>query len=126
VKTTPEEELRRLAEGGVSPSDRVWVTHFFSHFTSSEEERRTFREALVASGFGSGDHEAKIGTDEEVTGDGLWHHWSFTVLQATPEILTAADAKAAQVAADHGVRYDGWKVQREIADNDGPPRPVLD
>ena len=126
MKRTTESELRRLAQDGLRPTERIWITHFFRHFGSSQGERRAFREALLAAGFGTGGRDAEIGTDEEVTGDGYWHHWSFTALRATPEILTAADASAAQIAADHGVHYGGWKVQREVADNDGQPRLALE
>jgi hypothetical protein len=118
----PEDELERLAADALPPGTRVWVTHFFSHFFSTWEQRHTFRAALREAGFGTPGDFQEIGSDEEITGDGYWHHWAFTVLEATAERLTEADAAARAVAAAHGVRYDAWHVQRVGDHVDGKPR----
>jgi hypothetical protein len=54
-----------------------------------------------------------VTTDEELEGDGHWHHWAFTAFEADPDVLAEADARAAWVAGVHGVRYDGWEVTRD-------------
>jgi hypothetical protein len=82
---TTDVELARLAADQLPPQARIWTTHFFSHFDSSEGERERFRDELSASGFGP-----EIGSDEEASGDGYWHHWAFTVLRAEPAVLRAS------------------------------------
>lgn len=105
-----EAEVAALRAEGVPDTARVYVTHFFSHAGASPHERALFRDALSASGFGTGPHD--IGTDEETTGDGYWHHWSFTTMDASGAALDDADERAATCAAQHEVRYDGWEVTR--------------
>src|SRR4051812_22990840 len=105
-------ELKRLANDRLPAGTRIWTTHLFSQFYSSEDEREQFRAELRASGFGP-----EIGSDEEVSGNGYWHHWAFTKLLADSAVLENANQRARKVAATHGVRYDGWKVQREDADD---------
>jgi hypothetical protein len=116
-----DQELERLANDRLPPGSRIWTTHFFSHFYSSEGERERFRAELNANGFGPA-----IGSDEEVSGNGYWHHWAFTELLAEPAVLEQADERARQVAATSGVRYEGWKVQREEFDQYDSPRLAAD
>ena len=99
----------------------MWVSHYFSHFGSSLAERETFRDALREAGFGAPDPPGEVGVTEEVSGDGYWHHWAFTILAASSEELTAADDRACRIAAANGVRYDSWEVQRR-PDRVGPPK----
>jgi hypothetical protein len=54
-----------------------------------------------------------IGSDEEISGDEYWHHWSHTVRHADRESLRAADASAAAIADAQNVRYDGWAIVYE-------------
>jgi len=115
-----EEELAKLADDGLDPEARIWITHFFGHFGSTASQRESFRDELAEAGFGSVGRFAEIGSAEEVEGDELWHHWTFTVFAAEPEILVRADEAAQRIANAHGVRYDGWMVQRRPLD--GPPR----
>jgi hypothetical protein len=117
---TTDEELQKLAADGLAPKTRVWITHFFSHFGASERDRATFRDALLEAGFGTIGKFAEIGTDEEATDDGYWHHWTFTVFEASPERLRGADEVARELAHAHGVRYDGWMVQRQMGDVGSP------
>ena len=109
---TIEEELAKLQAEGTPPEARVWVTHRFSHFGSDEAEREAFREALRAGGFGTPGNFTEIGSDEELEGDGYWHHWAFTVARAEPDELKKLDKRAHEIAAAHGVRYNGWSVPR--------------
>jgi hypothetical protein len=109
---TTEEELAKLEAEGTPTEARVWVTHRFGHFGSEEAEREAFREALRTGGFGTQGDFAEIGSDEELEGDGYWHHWSFTVARAEPDELRSLDRRAAEIAARHDVRYDGWEVAR--------------
>jgi hypothetical protein len=89
------------------------VTHLFSQFGSSEPERASFRAPLRSAGFGTRSKtHAEISSDEGVEGDGFWHHWAFTVLPASPQVLAKAYQLAQKIAAAHSVRKDGWKVQR--------------
>jgi len=118
-RVSTDGELESLAADQLPEESRVWTTHFFSDHGSLEDERARFRADLAAAGFGP-----ELGSDEESSGDGFWHHWSFTALLADPATLKLADQRARQVAGDHGVRYDGWKVQRERADHEGRPRLV--
>jgi hypothetical protein len=100
------EELRRLSEDG-TPRDRlIWTAYFFSHFFSQPEERLAFRRALIAAGF------TGVGSDEELTGDEFWHHYSHTIRLADPSTLLTADAEAAAISQAHGVQYDGWEIVR--------------
>ena len=112
---TSDQELHKLANDCLPAQIRIWVTHFFSQFGSSEPERAAFRAAL-RGGFGTRlklKTHAEIGSDEEVEGDELWHHWAFTVFPASPpEELVQASQLARKIAAAQGVRDDGWKVQR--------------
>jgi hypothetical protein len=102
-----EAELQRLSREGV-PHDRLILTaYFFTHIPSEWDERQRFRVALCAAGF------TRVGTTEELTGDGCWHHYSHTVRRADPDALRAADRAAAAVAAEHSVHYDTWKVVRD-------------
>jgi hypothetical protein len=105
---TTAEELAKLDEARVEPDHLIWTEYFFSHFGSQKSQRQAFREALRAGGF------TGIGSDEEVSGNGYWHHWSHTVRQADPEGLRAADAAAAAIADAHDVRYGGWAIVREL------------
>src|SRR5947209_4245627 len=96
---TTEEELRQLEADNLERGTRVWTTHFCSHFGSSETERSDFRDALRQAGFGTTGRFAQIATDEEVSGDGYWHHWAFTVFDADPETLRSADERARRIAS---------------------------
>ena len=120
-----DEELSKLAGDGLDPETRIWVAHFFSHFGSTEPQRESFQNDLREGGFGSGGSFAEIGSTEEVQGDGLWHHWTFTAFAAEPENLVRADGAARRIADAHDVGYDGWMVQRRPHDL-GPPRLVDD
>lgn len=97
------------------PGTGVWVSRYFSHFDSTSEQRVGFHTALREDGFGTPDRVREIGVDEETTGDGYWHHWAFTVIDASEEALRGADERAKHLAEQHGVRYDGWAVQRDTA-----------
>jgi hypothetical protein len=103
---TSDQELHKLANDCLPAQIRIWVTHFFSQFGSSEPERAAFRAAL-RGGFGTRlklKTHAEIGSDEEVEGDELWHHWAFTVFPASPEELVQASQLARKIAAAHGAR----------------------
>jgi hypothetical protein len=102
-----------LRAGEVPEGAQVWVTHFFSHPGSSLLDRRGFHDALRAAGFGTPGAHTEIDADEEVAGDGFWHHWAFTVIPASEASLAAADHRARDIADGHGVQYDGWSVQRD-------------
>ncbi len=110
VMPRAEDELRVLEAARVPAGTRVWVTHFFSHFGSSFTERTRFQEALAAAGFGTEGKFTPIDADEEVAGDGHWHHWSFTLLEASRAALVAADGAALRISGEHGVRYDGFRL----------------
>ncbi len=68
---------------------------------------QAFREALAAAGF------TGIGSTEELSGDGYWHHYAHTIRPADPDELRAADRAAAAIAEAYGVRYDEWMVGRD-------------
>lgn len=121
VVRTAQQELERLAADRLPPGTRVSVSHFFSHFGSTEDERQKFRDALRASDFGtSGDTWRSVpATRSAVMATG--HHWAFTVLDATSDRLSEADATARAVAEAHGVEYNGRQVQR-VGHRDSPPR----
>ena len=108
-----DEEIERLRAEGTPVEARVWVTHFFSHSGSSEPMRAAFRDALRSGGFGTPGAFTEIGSDEVAEGDGLWHHWSFTVIDASPGELRRADRLAREIAETHGAVYDEWSVQRD-------------
>ena len=111
-----DEELAKLAADELPSDSSIWVSHFFSHFGSSYAEREAFHDALREAGFGTPSRFTEVGADEELEGDGYWHHWAFTVFEATEPALRAADQRARTVAEAHGVRYDQWMVQRDRAD----------
>jgi lincosamide nucleotidyltransferase A/C/D/E len=94
---------------------RIWVAHFFSHFGASRDELRRFERALFVAGFG---RDGELGYEEEVEGDGNFHHWTHTATDDVPEGLAELDGLARQLSEDHGVRYDGYHVER---DADGTP-----
>jgi len=120
---TTEEELRKLEAENLELGSELWTTHFFSHFGSSDAERSRFRDELQAAGFGTRGKFAEVGTDEEwVEGTGYWHHWTFSLFEADPEVLREADERAQAIASTNGVRYDGWQVQRHPPFESGPPR----
>ncbi len=109
-----DEELAKLEVDALPPGTRIWVTHFFSHFGSSDAERDAFQDALREAGFGTPGQFVEIGADEEITGDANWHHWAHTVFEAAAEVLRAADTRAGTLASRYGVRYDGWRVVRRL------------
>jgi hypothetical protein len=115
-----EEELRRLDADGLLPHDRIWVGHFFSHFGAEWEERQKFREALRGAGFGV---RGEVNSDEEITGDGYWHHWAYTETRASAKACKRLDRIAEKISVEHGVRYDGWMVARGMS---GIPRNLSD
>lgn len=102
-----EAELQRLGQEGVPHHRLILTAYFFTHIPSEWDERQRFRAALRAAGF------TRVGTTEELTGDGCWHHYSHTVRPANPDALHAADRAAAALAAEHGVHYDTWNVVRD-------------
>jgi hypothetical protein len=108
-----EDELQSLRADRLQPGSRVWVCHYFSHFGSTSDQRLAFQRALREDGFGTPGRVREIGADEEITGDGYWHHWAFTLIEASEEPLRAAEERARRVAEQHGVQFDGWEVQRE-------------
>ncbi len=99
-----------LERDGLPPERRIWVSHFFSHFGSTQSQRQAFRDQLRAAGFGAG---GEVASDEEVTGDGYWHHYAHTLIPASPETCRELDTKATEIAASHGVRYDLWHLARK-------------
>jgi hypothetical protein len=107
-----EEEIARLEGDRLGQEGRIWVSHFFSHFGSSRPERQAFRDQMTDAGFGVG---GEVGSDEEVTGDGYWHHYAHTRVAPSADICRAMDGKAADIAASRGVRYDLWHVARDRA-----------
>ena len=107
-----EQELLRLAGDGLDPWDRLWVAHYFSFFESTREQRSAFRDDLRAVGLGV-EPTGEIGSDEEITGDGYWHLWAFSLLPANREALVDAHRRAREIAEAHGVRYDEWCVMRD-------------
>jgi Regulator of ribonuclease activity B len=104
-----EDELALLREDGVAADTLIWTAHFFSHPHSAWEARQAFRDALRAAGF------TGIGSDEELAGDGYWHHWSHTIRTADMNALRDADRTAEAIARAHGVRYDEWMVLRNLS-----------
>jgi hypothetical protein len=100
-------ELDRLSKERVPPDRLMVAAYYFTHVPSDWDQRQRFRAGLRAAGF------ARVGTTEELTGDGCWHHYSHTVWRADPNVLRAADRTAAAVAAQHGVEYDSWEVVRD-------------
>jgi hypothetical protein len=110
------EELARLASDGLTPGSRIWVWHRFSHFGSSLDEHAAFHASLRAAGFGRG---GEIDAVEELTGDGYWHHSTYTAITASAAECERLDAAAQGAATEQGVRYDGWSVAR---DREGRPR----
>lgn len=107
---TTAEELEKLRAEDLSPDDQIWLAHYFSHFGSSLTERRAFREDLRSAGFGV---DGEVSADEEITGDGFWHHYAFTRIAASVERCEEMDALARAIAERHGVRYDRWNVVRD-------------
>jgi hypothetical protein len=105
-------ELAALRSDELPDGVGVWVTHRFRHPGASDEQRAAFHVALRTAGFGTPGTHTEIGADEELTGDGHWHHWAFTVIEASADELRDADVCAREVATAHGVQYDGWAVQR--------------
>ena len=110
--TTTDQELDGLRADQLPDGALVWVTHFFTHIGSTYEEHAVFHAALRAASFGTPGRFIEIGVDEELTGDGCWHHGARTRLPAVPDRLREADARANEIAKAHGVRYDGWHVER--------------
>jgi Regulator of ribonuclease activity B len=108
------DELERLRAERVSPDEHMWVAHYFSHFGSSRSERTAFRAELKSAGFGE---SGEVSADEEITGDGYWHHYAFTKLNASVERCEELDKIARAVADKHGVRYDHWEVVRDREGN---------
>ena len=106
-----EDELLRLAGDGLDPWDSIWVAHYFSFFESTREQRRAFRDDLRAVGLGL--EPGEIGSDEEITGDGYWHLWAFSLLAANRDALVGAHRRARETAEAHGARYDEWLVMRD-------------
>jgi hypothetical protein len=103
-----DDELARLALDVVPPDRLVWTAYFFSHFFSEWDERQAFREALLAADF------TGVGSDEELSGNGYWHHWSHTIRPADGDGLRAADRSASAIARAHHVRYDEWQIFRDL------------
>ena len=111
---TSDQELHKLANDCLPAQIQIWVTHFFSQFGSSEPERAAFRAAL-RGGFGTRlklKTHAETGSDEEVEGDGLWHHWAFTVFPASPENLCRRLSLHGKSLPRTAFANDGWKMQR--------------
>src|SRR5690349_17249557 len=106
-----DDELLKLAGDNLAPWERVWIAHYFSFFESTWDQRRAFRGDLEEVGIGVAPGE--IGADEEITGDGYWHLWAFSLLAASRESLTDADRRAREISDAHGVRYDTWTVMRD-------------
>jgi hypothetical protein len=107
--SSTETEIARLRAEGVGPTDRVRVAHYFSHFGSSWSERQAFREALLSAGFGAG---GEVDSDIEWKNDYYWHHWAFTVVNASEGELTRLDSLAQSIAAEQGAIYNSWRVSQ--------------
>ncbi len=90
------------------PHDLIWVGHYFSHFGASPDECRAFARALRKAPIGTG--ECDVGSDIELDDPYYLHHWTFTLVKASPAALRRLDAVARDVASRHGVQYDGWIV----------------
>ena len=101
-----------LRARGVLPHDRVTLTHFFSHFGGAAEEAAAFRRALWQAGFGD-DRDWDVSSDVEADDPYYLHHCSHTLARASAAVLARADSLAREIAFRHGVRYDGWIVQRQ-------------
>ena len=105
---TTDQELLLLEADDLGTGARVRTAHFFTHFGSSATQRSEFCGDLREAGFGT----IEIGSDEQDTGNGYWHHWAFTVFDAVPDVLRDADQRAREIADSHGANYNGWEVQR--------------
>jgi hypothetical protein len=119
-----DDELDRLAADALPPGTRIRVSHFFTHVGATDRELQAFLAGLREAGFGrplDSDH-TEISSDEELPGDGCWHHWAHSIFEADEATLREADGRARAVADEHGVEYDGWRVQRGRLDREGSPR----
>ncbi|HEY8644554.1 MAG TPA: hypothetical protein VIL77_01605 [Gaiellaceae bacterium] len=65
---------------------------------------------MTNAGFGVA---GEVSSDEEITGDGNWHHYAYTLVAPTAQSCRELDGKATEIAASHGVRYDLWHVARD-------------
>ena len=59
---------------------------------------------------------AEVIVDEEISGDGWWHVSAFTTLWLTPETIRASKRQMMRLAVATGVRYDGWQVTLNVAE----------
>jgi regulator of RNase E activity RraB len=58
----------------------------------------------------------EVVVDEEISGDGWWHITAFTTLRLTPEEIRESMQNMMLLAAATGIRYDGWQVTFNAAE----------
>jgi len=94
---------------GRDVSEPVKVTYVFVLESPGPRPDAT-EEALLAMG------AAEVVVDEEVSGDGWWHVAAFTTLRLTPEAIRKSKQQMMRLAVAHGIRYAGWKVTLNVAE----------
>ena len=111
VEFSPGERLQydRAVAAGRDISAPVRVTYFFGLESPGSRPDAT-EEALSAMGV------AEVVVDEEISGDGRWHVAAFTTLRLTPETICEAKRQMMRLAAATGIRYHGWKVTLNVAE----------
>jgi len=111
VEFSPGERLQhdRAVVAGRDVSAPVRVTHFFS-LGSPASRPDAAEEALSTMGV------AEVVVDEEVSGDGRWHIAASTTLRLTPDEIRESVHQMTMLGASVGIRYDGWQVTLNVAE----------
>lgn len=111
VEFSPGERLQydRAAAAGRDISAPVGVTYFFSLESPGSRPDAT-EEALSATGV------AEVIVEEEISGDGWWHVAAFARLRLTPEAIRKSEQQMMRLAAATDVRYHGWQVTLNAAE----------
>jgi hypothetical protein len=110
VSLSPDDydrEISRALSAGRDLSREVKITHFFS---ATGSEPLPTRALLEAEGMD------EIIVDEELAGDGFWHIAAFTTLLLSPANANDAQDAMERIAQNTGVRYDGWRVTLNVAE----------